>query len=118
MSYTNHYIKKCSKCEVVISQCRCPGPKAEKWGVCASCYNKRLVRQEVEVRDCDAKGDILEEAKALPETVVGTDRQCRHIIKVPLTIWRYMKEEIERLRAERKLLRQAAGLDVAANKNE
>lgn len=50
---TQHYIKKCHKCEAVISQCRCPAPdKIIKWGVCASCYNQKSVEQPVEISDC------------------------------------------------------------------
>ena len=36
----SHFIEKCKKCKRVISQCRCPGPKEERWSLCTDCEKK------------------------------------------------------------------------------
>ncbi len=34
-----HFIKKCKKCQAVISQCRCMDcNKTIEWGLCRKCY--------------------------------------------------------------------------------
>jgi hypothetical protein len=32
-----HFIERCRDCKVVLRQCRCPGPKVEKVGLCIPC---------------------------------------------------------------------------------
>jgi hypothetical protein len=36
-----HWIEKCTKCNVVISQCRCRGPKTERLGICENCRKEQ-----------------------------------------------------------------------------
>lgn len=38
---SGHFIKRCTYCGVVISQCRCPGPRKLRRGVCADCFKRR-----------------------------------------------------------------------------
>lgn len=35
-----HFIERCRDCKVVLRQCRCPGPKVEKVGLCIPCSEK------------------------------------------------------------------------------
>lgn len=37
---SNHFITKCSNCDKIINQCRCPGPKTLRLQVCAECATK------------------------------------------------------------------------------
>jgi hypothetical protein len=37
----DHYIKKCSSCQTVISQCRCKGPKGTIYGTCPKCAARK-----------------------------------------------------------------------------
>ena len=39
---SNHFIKICEHCKAVISQCRCPGPKATLYGTCSKCKIEHL----------------------------------------------------------------------------
>lgn len=32
-----HYIERCKYCDAVMGQCRCPGPKETRYGVCSRC---------------------------------------------------------------------------------
>lgn len=40
-----HYIKKCQGCGVVMEQCRCPGPKEERFGFCDACAKNAVMAQ-------------------------------------------------------------------------
>lgn len=44
-----HFIVKCSKCEVVIGQCRCPSPaKRVMLSVCGKCIEATEATKETE----------------------------------------------------------------------
>jgi len=34
---SDHYLVRCTGCKAIITQCRCPGPKAEREGRCNTC---------------------------------------------------------------------------------
>lgn len=38
---STHFVEKCKSCGIVISQCRCPGPKLVKHGLCDACKKSR-----------------------------------------------------------------------------
>ena len=41
MDNSNHFVKKCKDCNVVINQCRCPDlNKKVIWGFCNKCKKK------------------------------------------------------------------------------
>lgn len=35
---SDHYVKWCFECGDLISQCRCPGPRDVRFGVCSLCF--------------------------------------------------------------------------------
>jgi hypothetical protein len=39
-----HFITKCSSCDDVLSQCRCPGPHEVRYAVCDSCSGRTALR--------------------------------------------------------------------------
>ena len=43
---SEHFIEVCVGCRATISQCRCPGPKTERKGLCSACREKGLILEE------------------------------------------------------------------------
>ena len=41
---SEHFVKKCKYCRVVIVQCRCMGPKVEEIGICDAC--KKAIKHD------------------------------------------------------------------------
>ena len=53
-----HFVEKCSKCKIVITQCRCPSKdKLVRWSVCSKCINEATTEALINVLDTVLKTD-------------------------------------------------------------
>lgn len=101
-----HYVVKCTGCGTIISQCRCPGNKEQRTGICAEC------RKPVEFGGPEAA-----QARSLREALELLFEAERWLVEVETLVMRAHDSGFEHAVAELgqriRLARKAASLAVA-----
>lgn len=57
----SHFIELCRGCGILISQCRCPGPREKRWSVCARCKAEGRDRPATSPADLEQRIEELEQ---------------------------------------------------------
>ena len=64
----SHFMTKCSKCDAIITQCRCPDPnKTIKYEICSSCKDKTKVAEVSEDKTTFYEKEISAVLDMIPE---------------------------------------------------